>query len=411
MRPIDKFFETEFKIFGVTITLFDVFFFTIIACLGMYFRLALYDIASGDYTLAFADWMRECHEAGGFAYLGIKPGVSDASTFDYNCMFQYIIVILHYIGGGISDMYLVKTVSVIFDYVCAITIMRITYNVTAGSVKKSLMAFAAVMFLPTVVLNSAAWAQNDSIFTSFILLSFLSILKGKDNRAFIYLALSYSFKQQAIFFMPFIIIMWLKNRVKIRYILWVPVIHVAAMIPCAIAGRSWGDLLGIYGKQVTMFSRLSMNYPSIYTIITSDLNKSVRKLIITGGTMATVIIMGMIAYYVYKKKFEITSMYMLTLVIFTSEICCFCLPAMHERYGYLPEILTVIYALTNYKRLPICAALQVIAMITYTRFLFGSTVLTLWPLTCAMLVIILLIGYDFYTQMNNSEKGVKAKNA
>ena len=33
MRSIDKFFETELKIFGVTITLFDVLFFTIIACL------------------------------------------------------------------------------------------------------------------------------------------------------------------------------------------------------------------------------------------------------------------------------------------------------------------------------------------------------------------------------------------
>ena len=411
MRSIDKFFETELKIFGVTITLFDVLFFTIIACLGMYFRLTMYDVVSGDYKLAFADWMRECHEAGGFAYLGIKPGVSDASTFDYNCMFQYVIVILHYIGGGISDMYLVKTVSVIFDYVCAITVMRIAYHVSAGSVRKALMAFAAVMFLPTVVLNSAAWAQNDSIFTSFVLLSFLSVLKGKDNRAFIYLAFAYSFKQQAIFFMPFIIIMWLKNKIKIRYILWVPFIHVVAMIPCAIAGRSWGDLLGIYGKQVTMFSRLSMNYPSIYTIITGDLSKDVRKIIITAGTMATVIIMGMIAYYAYKKKFEITPLYMITLVIFTAEVCCFCLPAMHERYGYLPEILTVVYALISYKRLPICAALQVISMITYTRFLFGSTVLTLWPLTCVMLVIILIIGYDLYMQMNKPEKGVNATNA
>lgn len=410
MRSIDKFFETEITIFGVTITLFDLFFFTIIACLGLYFRLSLYDIASGDYTLAFADWMRECHEAGGFAYLGIKPGVSDASTFDYNCMFQYIIVILHYIGGGIDDMYLVKTVSVIFDYVAAITIMRITYNVTAGSARKSLMAFAAVMFLPSVVLNSAAWAQNDSIFTSFILLSLLSVIKGKDNRAFIYLALSYSFKQQAIFFMPFIIIMWLKNRIKIRYILWVPVVHVAAMIPCAIAGRSWADLLGIYGKQVTMFSRLSMNYPSIYTIIASDLSKDVRKIIISAGTMATVIIMGMIAYYSYKKKFEITTRFMITLVIFTAEVCCFCLPAMHERYGYLPEILTVVYALFSYKRMPICAALQVITMITYSRFLFGSTVLSLWPLTCAMLVIILIIGYDLYLQMNVPEKSTEIVN-
>ncbi len=402
MRKIDSFFETDMEVLGVRVNMFDLLFIAIITALGLVFRLSLYDIASGDYTLAFADWMRECHEAGGFAYLGIKPGVSDASTFDYNCMFQYIIVILHYIGGGISDMYLVKTVSVIFDYVCAITILRIAYHVT-GSVKKSMIAYAATMFLPTMVLNGAAWAQNDAIFSSFVLLSLLSIMKGKDNRAFIYLAFAYSFKQQAIFFMPFIIIMWLKNKIKIRYIFWIPVVYILAMVPCAIAGREWGDLLGIYGNQVTMFSRLSMNYPSIYTIITSDLDKSIRQMIISGGTMATVIILGMIAYYSYKTKFEVTPTFMITFVIFSIELCCFCLPAMHERYGYLPEVLAVVYAVLSYKRLPVCAALQVISMITYTRFLFGSTVLTLWPLTCAMLVIILVVGYDLYLQMRTTE--------
>ena len=72
---------------------------------------------------------------------------------------------------------------------------------------------------------------------------------------------------------------------------------------------------------------------------------------------------------------------------------------MHERYGYIPEILAVVYGLLNYKKMPICAALQVITMITYTRYLFGSTVTILWPLTVAMLVIIIILGYDLYTQM------------
>ena len=61
--------------------------------------------------------------------------------------------------------------------------------------------------------------------------------------------------------------------------------------------------------------------------------------------MATVIIFGMIAYYMYNKKFKITEKFMITLVIFTAELCCFCLPVMHERYGYMPEMLAVVYAL------------------------------------------------------------------
>ena len=403
MRFIDDFFTTEIKIFKHKIPIFDMLFFTILSCLGVYFRLSLFGIRSGDYVKAFADWMRECHAAGGFAYLGIKPGVSEASTFDYNCLFQYVIVILHYIGGSIPDIYLVKSVPVLFDFICAITVFRIVYHITDKNLTKAMMSYGVMMFLPTAVLNSAAWAQNDSIYTAFVLLSLLHFMKRNDNRAFIYMAFAYSFKQQAIFFVPFIVLMWLKNKVKIRYVLWIPVVHVLAMVPAAIAGRSWGDLLGTYGRQVQMFSRLTMNYPSIYTIVSGDLSSAGRKILISAGTMATVIIMGVLAYYVYKKNFEVTGKYMVTLVVFTAEICCFCLPAMHERYGYIPEIVAVIYAILSIKRVPVCVALQVITMITYTRYLFGSTVLTLWPLSIAMLVVIMVVGYDLYLQMREPE--------
>ena len=321
MRMIDKIFAVEFKFGKLTLTCFDFLCAMVLTVMGLLFRFSLYDLLSGDYATAFADWMKECHAAGGFAYLGIQPGVSEASTFDYNVMFQYLIVILHYIGGNLSDLYLVKSLSVIFDFVCAVNLARIAFHVTGGNTQKTMLAYYAVLFLPTVVLNSAAWAQNDSIYTAFILLSFFHVLKGNDFRAFMYLAISYSFKQQAIFFLPFIIIMWLKNKIKIRYILAIPVFHVVAMIPAAIAGRSWGDLLGIYGNQVQMFSRLTMNYPSIYTIITSDLKKGVRQLVIRGGVMATVIIFGMLASYIYHKKFKITDKFMITLVIFTAELC------------------------------------------------------------------------------------------
>ena len=403
MRFIDDFFTTEIKIFKHKIPIFDMLFFTILSCLGVYFRLSLFGIRSGDYVKAFADWMRECHAAGGFAYLGIKPGVSEASTFDYNCLFQYVIVILHYIGGSIPDIYLVKSVPVLFDFICAITVFRIVYHITDKNLTKAMMSYGVMMFLPTAVLNSAAWAQNDSIYTAFVLLSLLHFMKRNDNRAFIYLAFAYSFKQQAIFFVPFVVLMWLKNKIKIRYVLWIPVIHVLAMVPAAIAGRSWGDLLGTYGRQVQMFSRLTMNYPSIYTIVSGDLSSAGRKILISAGTMATVIIMGVLAYYVYKKNFEVTGKYMVTLVVFTAEICCFCLPAMHERYGYIPEVVAVIYAILSIKRVPVCVALQVITMITYTRYLFGSTVLTLWPLSIAMLVVIMVVGYDLYLQMREPE--------
>ena len=76
---------------------------------------------------------------------------------------------------------------------------------------------------------------------------------------------------------------------------------------------------------------------------------------------------------------------------------------MHERYAYIPEILAVVYAVFSYKRISVCTVLQVIAMITYSRYLFGSTVLTIWPLAIAMLITIMVVGYDLYLQMKENE--------
>jgi hypothetical protein len=51
----------------------------------------------------------------------------------------------------------------------------------------------------------------------------------------------------------------------------------------------------------------------------------------------------------------------------------------------------------------ICAVVQAISVITYSRFLFGSTVTALWPLAFINLAVILAIGYDLYDQMKKAE--------
>jgi Gpi18-like mannosyltransferase len=356
-------------------------------------------VVSGDYAGAFADWMREIRQAhaNGVLYIGLVPKETDASTFDYNCLPQYLFCFLS-LFHGVSDMYLVKTASVVFDFVSAITIFRIVYEMT-GNVRKSMIGLGVALAIPTVILNSAAWAQNDSIYTAFVLLSFLSVLKKRDIRTFVYVGLAFCFKQQTIFFFPFLIIMWLKNKVKIRYILLVPALYLAAMVPAAIAGRPWGNLLGIYSNQVAMFSRLSMNYPSIYTIVTSQMTNEYRSYLTSAGMMITVILMGLLAYYTYQKKFRITPEYMLTLVVFTGELITFCLPCMHERYGFIAEIFAFVYGLFGWKRMCIAIGFEALTLVTYTRYLFGSTIAYLYPLTGIMLVLILFVGYDLYQQM------------
>jgi len=401
MRTIDDFFDTEISVSGVKIRMLDLFFGTVMLGLGIAVRLSLFDFESGDYSFFLATWMKECHEAGGFPYLGITLGISDKSTINYGCMYQYIIVLLHYIGG--NDLHMLKTVSVIFDMVCAFAILRIAFLVTNGNVKKSLMAFGAVMFLPTCVLNSGAWAQCDSVYTAFALLALYHLMKEHNARFFIYLAISYSFKQQAIFIIPFAIILWLKGKVKIRYIFLFPVTFLVTLVPALVAGRDFNELISIYLKQVATYSRLSMNYPNIYCFVAEALSEQSRLMLISCGTVCCILLLGLLAYYVRDKAFDLSILYMVTLAVFTVLLCLYALPVMHERYGYIAELLLVAYGITSYKRMGICAVVQAVSVITYSRFLFGSTVTALWPLAFINLAVILVIGYDLYTQMKKAE--------
>lgn len=401
MRTIDDFFDTEISVSGVKLRMLDLFSGTVMLGLGIAVRLSLFDFESGDYSFFLATWMKECSEAGGFPYLGITPGVSDKSTINYGCMYQYIIVLLYYIGG--NGLHMLKTVSVIFDMICAGTILRIAFLVTDGNVKKSLMAFGAVMFLPTCVLNSSAWAQCDSIYSAFALLAIYHLMKGDNARFFIYLAISYSFKQQAIFIIPFAIILWLKGKVKIRYILLLPIIFLITLVPALVAGRDFGELISIYLKQVTTYSRLSMNYPNIYCFVAEGISKESRLMLISCGTVCCILLLGTIAYYVRDKIFNISFFYMVTLAVFTVLVSLYSLPVMHERYGYIAELLLVVYGITSYKRMGVCALVQAVSVITYSRFLFGSTVTALWPLAFINLAVILVIGYDLYLQMKKAE--------
>ena len=141
----------------------DIFFGVSLIMMGLMARFAVFEMMSGDYEKAFADWMieiRNCHAAG-LPYTGVEPsGADHLSTFDYNCLYQYLLVFLNlFNNGGGNDMFLVKMSDCIFDIVAAVTVFKIMYEMTKDT-HKSVMAMGVMLVIPTMLLNSAAWAQT-----------------------------------------------------------------------------------------------------------------------------------------------------------------------------------------------------------------------------------------------------------
>jgi len=81
-------------------------------------------------------------------------------------------------------------------------------------------------------------------------------LKEKSLLGMLAFALSFSIKFQAIFFVPFLVVLLLKKKVRWWQFLLVPAVYLITCIPAVLLGSSWLDVLTIYLRQTTFFSQL-----------------------------------------------------------------------------------------------------------------------------------------------------------
>ena len=129
----------------------------VLTAAAMLIRGFYFDVQSDDYTTFLAPWTQFFRDNGGFKALAFFPG-------NYNPPYMYFLAAFSYFG--ISELYLIKLLSVLFDVLLAYGCMKLL-SLYTGSKAKQLGVFLAVLYLPTVVTNGAYWAQCDSIYAFF----------------------------------------------------------------------------------------------------------------------------------------------------------------------------------------------------------------------------------------------------
>ena len=172
-------------------------------------RFGLFSYVSGDYTSFLSNWFDTLKNAGGLAGIGMNIG-------DYTPPYLYILALLTYLP--VEALFSIKLVSCIFDFLLALYAAKTVFHLTQSRAK-TLLAYTLALLCPTVVLNGSAWAQCDSIFTFFLLLSFYSALKSRPWRVCIFFGIAFAFKLQAIFFAPLLLLLCIKNRLWLRHLL------------------------------------------------------------------------------------------------------------------------------------------------------------------------------------------------
>lgn len=353
---------------------------------GIFLRLSARNFVSEDAYNYLLNWYDEIKAAGGLKALGSQVG-------NYNVLYQLIIALFTYIP--IPALFAYKGLSIVFDLALACLAGYIVYTESDKEAHKGAVAFLLVWLSPVVLLNSSFWAQCDSIYCFFVILSLYLLYKEKNIASFIILGVALSFKLQTMFILPFFLFYYFyKKSFSILNFLIVPAVMWLSSLPAIIAGRGLFTAFTIYSNQTDDYGCLVMNYPSFLLTMTYDYQQTHYSMVKTIALIITLSVLAGWMIYMLGKKKELDGKLYLSLAMLLTYTTVFFLPCMHDRYGYVYEILAILLIFKNRKTIIPCILLQIISIVTYSNFLFHVS-LSLEVMAAFNLVVYGLYGYLF----------------
>lgn len=351
-----------------------------VSVLGVLLRYALRNDISGDYRAFLAPWYDTIQKLG-IGALGVQVG-------DYNLPYQSWILLMTLFP--VKALYAYKLVSCLFDYLLAAVVGRVVRGLT-GSERAALAGYCAVILFPQVWIDSAHWAQCDSIYAFWVLLAVYLYLQEKYSGALFVLGIALSFKMQAIFILPFALIAWLLwGRHCFWKFLWLVPGFYLFCIPSLVGGRNLLDPLAIYLNQTTEYSAIRFNFPSFWGMLFPAGGHSEYNLLAILVTLL-VLISGVCRMACdiqimrkntegvqkslcqekkaveHKEEDRIGKEWCLRLCIWSVWTCVLFLPNMHERYAYVLDILMLIlfFVTKRSREIPLIAVCWMSSLVCY----------------------------------------------
>lgn len=328
--------------------------------LGAAVRLASMDHVTSDYTDFLSQWVQFFRDNGGFGGIRLSVG-------DYNVPYLYLLAAISYFP--VSDLYLIKLISIFFDLVLAFGAARLTILAFPGRGRAAAVVFSAVVLLPTVALNGACWGQCDSVYGALTLLALADALDRHPARSVIWLGVAFSFKLQAIFLIPLWCVLWYARRVRFKHLLLFPAAYLATILPALALGKPLGDILGVYFNQMGLYhDRLTLNAPSLFALIPYGAEVDGPFWAKVGIFAAFALVLALLGALFFVRK-RLTNAHLLAAGLVLAIGVPLLLPYMHERYFFLAELLSVVWAAGGIRRGPVPVCVQIAALGGYHAYL------------------------------------------
>lgn len=401
------------------VKLIHILFFLAVTISALIIRIAFFSVKSNDYYIAYEVWINEIRSNGGLSSLGKDIG-------DNPPLYMTLVTLVSYLP--FDPVVIVKLPSCLFDFVLAFAGIRLAKQLGITHIGKKLTLYAVILLNPLTLLNSSAWGQCDSIYSTFILLTLCAMCASRlwnpqspmessaqdpAKKAYgfwrsgdgicLLFSIALSFKLQAVFFLPVICLMWIVQKrtvLKPVQLLWVPIVYTASCIPMYLAGRSLKVMFKVYlGQANRNYGSLTLNYPNLYNLI-GTWSEALYDSYYIYGMLLVLLLLITLFYQLYCRKVKLSGITLCKVTALSILVICFCLPLIHERYAYVAEILLLIIMIRQTKYIKIALITMLCTLFTYCTYLMqlerSFSVLPDWALALIRLCIIYYLTKDIF---------------
>ena len=321
---------------------------------------------------------------------GIQDAMGDEFA-NYTPPYLYLLSLATLTRTFIPSLTAIKLIPIIFDLFNASLVYQIV-KTKFGSGVETWLAAALVWLLPTVVINGSFWGQVDALYTCFLLLSLLCILNEKPIGAILAFSVSFSIKAQAVFFLPFLALLFFKQKIRWQYFLLIPLVYFLMMLPAALAGRSLSSLALAYVTQGGTFTQASMNAATPYFLLPQS---AYRMSLLAGIPLAGILLLIWVLYYGIK-QYEISPKLIVASALVSLALTPYLLPKMHDRYFYPADVLSLVAVFFAPELWFVPIVYQMISLLSYSPFLFSADPQAVIPI--ALMMNTLVLGFLLWKQ-------------
>jgi Gpi18-like mannosyltransferase/putative flippase GtrA len=353
----------------------------LITLLALAIRVPFLGHESGDYVQYVSPWYDHIRAIGLANAMG-----SDFSN--YTPPYLYFLAVA--VVAPLPKLIAIKAVSIVFD-VCLAASVGLLVASCAGH-KRAIAAYLLVLAAPTVVLNSAAWAQCDALYAIFVMLAVVLLGRERPTWAVLCTGVALAIKLQAVFILPLLVLFTLRRRLPIRAWALLPLPYVVAILPSWAFGRSLSSLLLIYKNQSDTYQQLSLDGPSFYAWVTG------REDFGPYAAGIGIAIVGFVVVTAWRARVPLTRAMTVKLATMFTLLVPFVLPRMHERYFFLADVFAVAYAVLTPRRWFIPVLVITASTLSYLPFLYGTKLVPISWLSLLMLAALLTTLYDVFEQ-------------